>query len=39
MTGTTFVLALYQWGKFSRGKNYLIENAIQNKHRAGRDDE
>ena len=39
MTGVTFVLALHQWGKFSRGKNYLIENAIQNKHRAGRADE
>ena len=39
VTGVTFILALCQWGKFSRGKNCLIENVIQNKHRAGKADE
>ena len=36
MTGVTFILALCQWGKFTRGKNCFIENAIQNKHWAGK---
>ena len=39
VTGVTFILALCQWGKFSRGKNCLIEKVIQNKHRAGKADE
>ena len=36
MIGVSFVLALCQWGRFSNGKNGLIENAIQNKHWAGK---
>ena len=36
VTGVAFILALCLWGKFSRGKNCLIENAIQNKHWAGK---
>ena len=36
MIGVSFILSLCQWGRFSRGKNCLIANAIQNKHRAGR---
>ena len=36
MIGVSFVFALCQWGRFSRGKNCLIANATQNKHRAGR---
>ena len=39
MTGVTFILSLCQWGKYSSGKNCLIENAIQNKHRADKADE
>ena len=34
--GVSFVLALCQWGRFSNGKNGLLENAIQNKHWAGK---
>ena len=39
MTGVTVILSLCQWGKSSSGKNCLIGNAIQNKHRAGKADE
>ena len=39
VTGVTYILALCQWGKFTRGKNCLIENAIQNKHWAGKSSE
>ena len=28
LRGVSFILALHQWGKFSSGKNCLIENAI-----------
>ena len=39
VTGVNFILALCQWGKFLHHRNGLIENVMQNKHRAGKADE
>ena len=36
MIGVSFVLALCQWGRFSNGKDGLIENVTQNTHWAGK---